>query len=112
MKDSLPLGPTPSEEPCAQVGEPHYRQRALKECVRFLQLLRQTFGPEPEGAWLSIKWFAHDFGEYAEVVCSYNTDIQASVDYAFRCEAATPATGRKKRRSYDRAAPMVPRCPW
>jgi hypothetical protein len=52
----------------------------------------QKFGPEPEGAWLSVKWFEHDFGPYCEVVCYYNTDIQASVQYAFRCEDDLPAT--------------------
>ncbi|SRR5712692_4185997 len=82
MKDYISLGPTPCEEPCAQVGQPNYRQRALKECVRFIQLLRQTFGPEPEGACLSVTWFPHDFGDYAEVVCYYHTDIQASVQLA------------------------------
>ncbi len=92
MKDFLTLGPTPCEEPCAQGGEPHYRKRALTECVRFIQLLRKTCGSEPEGAWLSVQWFAHDFGDYAEVVCSYNTDSQASVDYAYRCDNEAPAT--------------------
>lgn len=92
MKDFLTLGPTPCEEPCAQVGEPDYREKALAECQRFILLLRQTFGPEPEGAWLSVKWFPHDFGSYCEVVCHYTTNSPASVDYAFRCEAETPAT--------------------
>lgn len=92
MRDYLSIGSTPGEEPCAQVGQPHYRQQALAECHRFIALLRQTFGPEPAGAELRVKACAHDFGTYYEVVCYYHTDIQASVDYAFRCEAETPAT--------------------
>jgi hypothetical protein len=91
MRDFISIGPTPCEEPCAQVGELNYREKALAECRRFLLLLRKKFGPEPEGAWLSVKWFPHDFGDYAEVVCYFNTDIPASVDYAYRCEAETPA---------------------
>jgi hypothetical protein len=41
---------------------------------------------------LSIKWFAHDFGGYCEVVCYFNTDIEASVEYAQRYEDDAPAT--------------------
>jgi hypothetical protein len=68
MKDYITLGSTPSDEPCASVGEPDYPEKALPECRRFLQLLRKTFGPEPEGARFSIQWFPHDFGSYCEVV--------------------------------------------
>ena len=92
MKDYFTLGPTPCDEPCAQVGEPNYRATALKECTRFIQLLREKFGSEPEGAWLSAKAFPHDFGTYYEVVVYFNTDRQESVDYALRCEAEMPAT--------------------
>ncbi len=99
MKDYITLGQTPCEEPCAQVGKPEYRKKALKECAQFIQLLRQTFGPEPEGACLSVKWFPHDFGDYCEVVCYYNTDIPASVDYAFRCESEAPATWEEEVRN-------------
>ena len=92
MKDYLTLGPTPSAEPCAQVGEPDYREKAMPECRRFVHLLRKTFGPEPAGAWLSIQWFPHDFGSYCEVVCHFDTDLKESVEYALRCEAEMPAT--------------------
>ena len=92
MRDFVTLGTTPCDEPCACVGEENFRARALAECQQFILLLRQIFGPEPEGAWLSTKWFPHDFGEYCEVVCYYNTDIPESVDYAYQCENDTPAT--------------------
>jgi hypothetical protein len=92
MRDYISIGSSPYDEPCAQVGQPDYTRKARAECIRFIQLLRKTFGPEPEGAWLSVKWFEHDFGSYCEVICYYNTDIPASVDYALRCEAETPAT--------------------
>jgi hypothetical protein len=92
MHTYVELAPAPSEEDCAQVGTPGYREQALQECARFIQLLRQKFGPEPEGAWLSVKWFDHDFGPYCEVVRYYNTDILPSVEYANICEANLPAT--------------------
>ena len=91
MRDYLTIGPTPWEEPCAQVGAPEYARNARAECRRFIQQLRQTFGPEPTGAQLAVKAFPHDFGTYHEVVCYYETDIQASVDYASRCEEEMPA---------------------
>ena len=92
MRDYLSIGPTPCEESCAQVGDPDYCEKALPECRRFIELLRQKFGLEPAGAWLSIKWFPHDFGSYCEVVCNFDTTIEESVEYALRCEAELPAT--------------------
>ncbi len=92
MRKYFCIGASPHEEDCAQVGQPDYQEKALEECARFIRLLREKFGPEPEGAWLSVKWSPHDFGEYAEVVCYYNTDIPESVEYAQRCEDEMPAT--------------------
>jgi len=92
MQNYFCIGPSPYEEDCAQVGAPGYREKALAECARFIQLLRDTFGPEPEGAQLSVKWFEHDFGPYCEVVCYFTTESHASVEYAQRCEDHAPAT--------------------
>lgn len=92
MRDYYTLGSAPCDEPCACVGEENYRERALEECERFIELLRATFGPEPYDARLSIKWSPHDFGEYCEVVCYFDTAIPESVDYARRCEDDAPAT--------------------
>jgi hypothetical protein len=92
MKTYVELGPAPIEEDCAQVGTPGDRDRALVECARFIRLLRQKFGPEPEGARLSVQWFDHDFGSYCEVICYYDTEIPPSVEYASTCEADLPAT--------------------
>ena len=92
MHNSLGIGPSPYEENCAQVGETGYREKALEECARFIRLLRETCGPEPEGASLSVKWFEHDFGGYCEVVCYFTTESHAAVEYAQRCEDHAPAT--------------------
>ena len=92
MRDYYTLGPTPADEPCACIGEENYRERALEECKRYIELLRATFGSEPYGARLSVKWFPHDFGDYVEVVCHFDTDISESADYAMRCEDNAPAT--------------------
>ena len=92
MKKDLSLGQTPRDEPGAQMGEAGYRVQALKECARFIALLRQTFGPEPDGARLHVRWFPHDCGAYVEVVCDYDTELPDAVDYAYRCEAEAPTT--------------------
>ncbi|MGE0682965.1 MAG: hypothetical protein AB7P69_18935 [Candidatus Binatia bacterium] len=105
MKDYITLGSTPCDEPCAQVGQPNYRKQALKECRRFIELLRRKFGPEPEGAELRIKAFPHDFGTYYEVVCEFDSDLRASVGYALRCEAETPATWEEEAPTHIKTCP-------
>ena len=90
MADYLNLGPTPAEEPCAQVGEEGYELRAREECKRFIDALRRKFGPEPKGAKLKVRGFDHDFGRYLEVICVY-TD-QESFDYALMLESDAPGT--------------------
>ena len=92
MQNYFTLGPTPRDEPCACVGEEDYEPRARKECRRFIGLLRKMFGPEPEGARLTVKSFPHDFGPYYEVVVCFDEDFLDSVAYAFRCEDNLPAT--------------------
>jgi len=92
MRDFIEIGPVPADEPCAQVGEENYREKAYKECARFIELIRTKLGPEPKKARLAIKAFPHDFGTYHEVVCYFDTHNSESVDYAFRCESDAPTT--------------------
>ena len=92
MVDSLSIGPVPSEEECAQVGEDNYMERAQSECARFIALIRKAMGPEPEGARLKIQHCPHDFGTYLDVVCAFDTDNPAAVEYAYRCESDAPTT--------------------
>ena len=92
MQTYLSLAPAPVEEDCAQVGTDEYTARARAECHRFIALLRKKFGPEPEGARLAVKSFAHDFGDYLEVICYFDDTLPESVEYAYRCEDHLPAT--------------------
>ncbi len=92
MRDFFTLDQTPCDEPCASVGEPDYEEKALAQCRRFIGLLRQTFGLEPDGTRLSIKSFPHDFGTYYSVVCYFSHGIPASAAYARRCEDDAPTT--------------------
>ncbi len=98
MKEYINIGPVPCDEDCAQVGQEGYAEQAIKECQRFIELLRKTFGGEPPGAHLAIKWFDHDFGPYCEVVCWYETEDEEAKEYAFRCENEMPLTWEGGRR--------------
>lgn len=86
MIDYIAIGPCPYDEECAQLYEPDYRKKATAECGRYIQLLREKFGSEPERSRLTTKWFSHDFGSYAEVVCYYDDEEKESVNYAFKVE--------------------------
>jgi hypothetical protein len=89
-RDSIGIGPTPSEETCEQLGPNYNSSKALKECRVFVEQLRRVFGPEPVGARLTIKSSPHDFGTYLEVECMYDDTNEEAMAYAFRCEANTP----------------------
>ena len=91
MRDFMDIGSTPSDEPCAQVGEPDYEREARTECAHFIELIRKVLGPEPDGAHLAVKGFPHDFGQYYEVVCYFEDSDEEARNYAFRCESETPA---------------------
>ena len=62
MIDTLEIGPSPSDENCVQIGADDYSFLASAECTRFIALIREVCGPEPEGAQLIIKHHRHDFG--------------------------------------------------
>lgn len=89
-RDFLVIGSSPPGEKCVQIGCEDYRRLAKAECLRYVDTLRATVGPEPEGAELRVKWFAHDFGEYCEVVCFYSEDDEAATEYALKCESDGP----------------------
>ena len=92
MRPYIEIGPSPCNENCVQVGDDNYATAAREECLRFIQLIRNTLGPEPVGAELKVKGFPHDFGTYYEVVCYYNEDDEVSTQYAFNCESGAPDT--------------------
>ena len=92
-KDHVSIGPSPCDETSVQV-EPSGAcvEAMLAECKRFLELTRKKMGEEPDGAWLSVKGFPHEFGTYYEVVCNFYDDNEQAVAYAYRCESEAPRT--------------------
>lgn len=91
MRDYLSIGSTPCDEPCAQVGSDGYHDQTRRESAAYIAQLRRMFGPEPEGASLRVKSFPHDYGSYHEVVCYFDDQLPASMEYAFKCEREGPA---------------------
>jgi hypothetical protein len=89
--DCLEIGPAPSDEDCVQVGEEDYGRRAMDECKRFIELIREKVGVEPAGARLYVKANPHDFGTYFEVAVRFDRCLDAAVDYAFRVERDAPS---------------------
>ena len=92
MRDYLVIGSSPCEENCVQTGSENYSARQKKECRLYIEAIRKKLGKEPQGASLELKSFPHDFGTYTEVVCSFDTDIEESREYAYKCESDSPAT--------------------
>jgi hypothetical protein len=60
--------------------------------LAYIEAIRKKLGNEPEGARLAVKSFQHDFGTYQEVVCSFDTEIEGAIEYAYKCESDSPAT--------------------
>jgi len=88
------LGPTPCDEPCAQVGEEGYELRARAECERFIALLVKRFGEPPNGSSYVVKSNSHDFGTYYEVAIKYVTNLnsEAVMAYMFKVEDNLPCS--------------------
>jgi len=82
MIDRLFLGPTPSHETGAQVGDP----RSKKECIAYLNQLKRLF---PE-AKFEIAWERHDFGLYPEVIVTYDYYNESEAKRAFEIEESIP----------------------
>lgn len=90
MRDYLTLGPTPHEEPCAQVGTPGYYERSRIETDVFIDQLIRQFGEPPGMDRFKVKRFPHEFGNYHEVVITYDDELEDSVDFAYNAENNTP----------------------
>jgi hypothetical protein len=91
-KELVYLGLAPANEACVQIGDPDYAAKAMADCRRYIEAIRQVVGEEPEGAALRIKRAIHDFGTYFEVACEYDPTCEAAADYAFRCDRDAPTT--------------------
>lgn len=71
MSNYINLDPCPVNEYCEKVGNPNYHSLAIVQCERWKKQLEKHFDPIPDGVWLKVKEFPHDFGSYYEVVAYY-----------------------------------------
>jgi len=91
MREYIEIGPCPCNEPAADIRDPEFARLNRDECQRFIQLIREVCGDEPEGARLGIRSNYHDFGTYREVVCYYDDDNEQAAEYAYHCEGDAPS---------------------
>lgn len=92
MQDYIELGSAPSDEDCVQVSsdDSTYFEKMRVECLRYKQFLATLFPNIPKNCMFVTKKFLHDFGPYLEVVIYYETNDQASEDYALNIEGHLP----------------------
>lgn len=88
--DELYLGPTPTDEECAQVGTDDYQDRARKECRAYRNQLLRMFGQPKEGCKFWIKANPHEFGTYYEVVIQFDERSEEAIDFALNVEGNLP----------------------
>lgn len=70
----IEIGPAPTEESCAQLGEEDYRRRAMAECGAYKRQIERSYPELKEtGCEVLIRSNRHDFGAYFEVVIKYTT---------------------------------------
>ena len=86
------LGSAPASETPIGVGTVEYAAHARLECERYLELVRQAIGPEPEGVTLRVSCSDHDLDPYSEVVVEYDDANTAARAYAIRCDREAPTS--------------------
>jgi hypothetical protein len=91
----ITLRPAPAAELCSKVGDTGYAEIAFLQCRRYITLLRQAIGPEPEGARLRVRRSDSDFDPYIDVVVEYDDQNAVAADYALRCERDAPTRWRE-----------------
>lgn len=92
MLDYLTLGPAPAGEDCVQVGVSNYQQKAIKECQKYIKLLKKKFPDRPKECVFIIKSNPHDFGSYLEVNIKFDDESSDQKEYAYNVERNRPET--------------------
>ncbi len=92
--NSIQIGPTPYEEPCAQVSKDEkeyskYMKLNQMEYDAFSKQLLRMFPNPPPGVSFYRASNPHDFGDYHEVAIRYKD--RAGAEYAANIEENTPA---------------------
>ena len=85
----ISLGAVPASESFTDAGD---ADRALSDCRRYVALLRDVIGPEPQGAELRIRPCEPERGSHLEVVVEYDAENNVARAYAIRCDREGPTT--------------------
>lgn len=92
MKEYISLDVVPPEENSPQVGELSYNVEAVKCADRYIELLKKVMGPPPSNVFIKKKWNGHDFGQYLDIIVTFDTDDVEGTKYALACESYGPLT--------------------
>ncbi len=92
--DYLNIGSTPTDEPCAQIDSPNCSILSHIEARVFINQLYRQF--PTSDIHLKVKTFAHDFGNYIEVIVLFDENNPKSIDQAYDIEANTPSNWDKE----------------
>jgi hypothetical protein len=84
------LSTAPPEEPCVQGDDSP--QKAIDEGRRYIKLLRQVIGREPDGSELRVRSNPHDLGTYYTVQYLFDDERQDHIAYMRRIENDGPLT--------------------
>lgn len=96
MIETLSLGSSPVNEPCAQTTDPDYGLKASNECHRYLNQLHRHYEANhdgnslPLGCKLLIKGSMHDYGTYYEVAVKFDASDPYQLDAAYWLESNCP----------------------
>ncbi len=93
MIDYLYLGPTPSDENCAQIGDDNFREQCNKEMEAYIDQLNRMYPEVSRYKEMRFKkhWQQHDFGSYGEVVITYNDEDEEQSTLALKVEWNLPS---------------------
>lgn len=89
--ENLDVGPTPSDEDCAQIGDSDYYDVAKSECRRYMTGLTLLF-PPPIDAYFKIQGNPHDYGVYFSVAGRFNPENNDHLNWCRNLERDLPKT--------------------
>lgn len=80
------MATTPSDEPCAQIGDADYLKRARVEARAYVNQLLRIYGTNPSGTHFAFVRCPHDFGTYLDIRFYYDDEDQCHVKYMMDIE--------------------------
>ena len=84
--DTLYIGESPAEEPCAQLGSTEYNRRAFREIQAYRRQILRYYPIRSASCELISKSCPHDFGAYQALFAQYDPESEAATQWAFDIE--------------------------